>query len=140
MYKYFFKRVLDFFVALLCLPILLLIFLAVAVAIKIDDKGPVFYVAKRIGRKGKLFKLIKFRSMKVNAPDIRLSDGSTYNGEDDPRVTKIGKWLRKTSIDELPQVINVLLGQMSFIGPRPDPEDWIDKYTEEERVFLRVRP
>ena len=140
MYKYFFKRVLDFFVALLCLPILLLIFLAVAVAIKIDDKGPVFYVAKRIGHKGKLFKLIKFRSMKVNAPDIRLSDGSTYNGEDDPRVTKIGKCLRKTSIDELPQVINVLLGQMSFIGPRPDPEDWIDKYTEEERVFLRVRP
>ena len=126
--------------ALLCLPFLLLIFVLVAIAIKIDDKGPVFYIAKRVGRKGKLFKLIKFRSMKVNAPDIRLSDGSTYNGEDDPRVTRIGTWLRKTSIDELPQIINVLIGQMSFIGPRPDPEDWINKYTEEEKVFLSVRP
>ncbi len=140
MYKYFLKRILDFLIALICLPFLLVLFLVVAIAIKIDDHGSVFYVAKRIGRKGKLFNLLKFRSMRVNAPDIRLSDGSTYNGEDDPRVTKIGKWLRKTSIDELPQVVNVLLGQMSFIGPRPDPEDWKDKYSEEERVFLSVRP
>ena len=78
--------------------------------------------------------------MKVNAPDIRLADGSTYNGDDDPRVTRVGKFIRKTSIDELPQILNVFVGQMSIIGPRPDPEDWLDKYTEEERVFLKVRP
>ena len=140
MYKHFFKRIFDFILSLICLPFLLFFFFAIAVAIKIDDRGPVFYSAKRIGKNGKLFKMIKFRSMKVNAPDIRLADGSTYNGDDDPRVTRLGKFIRKTSIDELPQILNVLVGQMSFIGPRPDPEDWLDKYTEEERVFLTVRP
>ena len=140
MYKHFLKRIFDFVLSLICLPFLLLFFFAIAVAIKIDDRGPVFYSAKRIGKNGKLFKMIKFRSMKVNAPDIRLADGSTYNGDDDPRVTRLGKFIRKTSIDELPQILNVLVGQMSFIGPRPDPEDWLDKYTEEERVFLTVRP
>ena len=78
--------------------------------------------------------------MKENAPDIRLADGSTYNGEDDPRVTKFGKFARKTSIDELPQVINILKGDMSFIGPRPDTPMYLDKYTEEERIVLTVRP
>ncbi len=140
MYNLVIKRFFDFLMALICLPFLLLLILFVAIAIKIDDHGPVFYCAKRIGRKGKLFKMVKFRSMKVNAPDIRLADGSTYNGEDDPRVTRMGRILRKTSIDELPQILNVLVGHMSFIGPRPDPEDWLDKYTEEERIFLKVRP
>ena len=78
--------------------------------------------------------------MKVNAPDIRLEDGSTFNGENDPRVTKIGKFLRKTSIDELPQFLNVLVGQMSIIGPRPDPLDWLDRYPDDIKVFLTVRP
>ena len=78
--------------------------------------------------------------MKVNAPDIRLADGSTYNGEDDPRVTRFGRFARKTSIDELPQVINILKGDMSFIGPRPDTPMYLDKYTDEERIVLTVRP
>ena len=78
--------------------------------------------------------------MKVNAPDIRLADGSTYNGEDDPRVTRFGRFARKTSIDELPQVINILKGEMSFIGPRPDTPMYLDKYTDEERMALTVRP
>lgn len=98
------------------------------------------YSGERIGRNGKLFKMYKFRSMKVNAPDIRLTDGSTYNGKDDPRVTKTGRFLRETSIDEIPQLLNVLRGEMSFIGPRPDPPDWLDKYPDELRVFLKARP
>ncbi|MBE5756530.1 MAG: sugar transferase [Clostridiales bacterium] len=140
MYKHFFKGLFDFILSLIAFPFLILIIFIVGIMIKIDDGGPIFYTAKRIGKNGKLFKMVKFRSMKVNAPDIRLADGSTYNGEDDPRVTKIGKILRKTSIDELPQILNVLTFKMSFIGPRPDPEDWLDKYTDEERVFLTVRP
>ena len=78
--------------------------------------------------------------MYVNAPDIRLADGSTYNGEDDPRVTPIGRFLRKTSIDELPQILNILIGDMSLIGPRPDPPDWMERYPEDIKVFLTVRP
>lgn len=111
-----------------------------SVAIKLDDGGPVFYLATRTGRFGKEFKMFKLRSMKVNAPDIRLSDGSTFNGENDPRVTKFGKFARKTSIDELPQVINVLIGDMSFIGPRPDTPIGTASYTDQEKNILTVRP
>lgn len=78
--------------------------------------------------------------MKVNAPDIRLADGSTYNGVDDPRVTRIGKFMRKTSIDEIPQFLNILTGDMSLIGIRPDPIDWLDVYNEHEKVILTVKP
>jgi lipopolysaccharide/colanic/teichoic acid biosynthesis glycosyltransferase len=78
--------------------------------------------------------------MKKNAPDIRLADGSTYNGDDDPRVTKVGKILRSTSIDEVPQLLNILKGDMALIGPRPDPPDWLDKYPKDIRVFLEVKP
>ena len=136
----FIKRIIDLILALILLPIVLVVVLISAVFIKIEDGGPVFYMAERSGRYGKPFKMFKLRSMKVNAPDIRLADGSTYNGEDDPRVTKFGKFARKTSIDELPQLINVLLGQMSFIGPRPDSASYLDKYTDEERQILNVRP
>ena len=111
-----------------------------AIFIKAEDGGPVFYMAERTGRFGIPFKMYKLRSMKVNAPDIRLADGSTYNGEDDPRVTRFGRFARKTSIDELPQVINILKGEMSFIGPRPDTPMYLDKYTDEERMALTVRP
>lgn len=140
MYKYFFKRLFDFLIALIAMPFVLIVICISAICIKIEDKGPVFYKAQRIGRKGKIFSMLKLRSMKVNAPDIRLEDGSTYNAEDDPRVTKFGKFARRTSIDEIPQLINVLLGQMALIGPRPDPPDDLDRYTEEERVILKVRP
>lgn len=140
MYKKFIKRFIDVFFALLGLPILILIYIFVAPLIKLTDMGPIFYNAERIGKDGKLFKMFKFRSMAVNAPDIRLSDGSTYNGEDDPRVTKIGKFLRNTSLDEVPQILNVLIGDMSLVGPRPDPPDWVDKYPEDVKVFLKVKP
>ena len=136
----FIKRTFDVACsAILMIPIGLVIGIS-AIFIKAEDKGPVFYMASRTGRYGKLFKMYKLRSMKVNAPDIRLEDGSTYNGDDDPRVTKFGKFARKTSIDELPQVINILKGDMTFIGPRPDTPIGSSAYTEEEKIILTVRP
>lgn len=139
-YVSFFKRILDVFFSILLLPLLLLGGIGTMIFIYLDDKGALFYNAQRLGKKGKSFKMYKFRTMMVNAPDIRLSDGSTYNGDDDPRITRVGRFLRKTSIDELPQILNVLLGDMSFIGPRPDPVDWLDKYSEKEKIILSVRP
>lgn len=140
MYKDVVKPLIDFVLAFICTPFLALLCVPIALAIKIEDGGPVFYCTARIGRHGKPFKLIKFRSMKVNAPDLRLADGSTYNAEDDPRVTKVGRFLRKTSIDELPQIVNILAFEMSFVGPRPDPVDWLARYKEDENGFLKVRP
>lgn len=134
------KRLLDILISLLIMPFLLIILIVIGLSIKIEDKGPVFYTASRIGKNGRIFKMLKFRSMKINAPDIRLSDGSTYNADDDPRVTKVGRFIRKTSIDEIPQILNILTGDMSFIGPRPDSAFYLNCYTEEERVILNVRP
>ncbi len=140
MYKNIFKRFIDFIISLIALPVVLLFCLIFGILIKIDDGGPIFYMAQRIGKGGRIFGMFKFRSMKVNAPDIRMADGSTYNGSDDPRVTKIGRFMRKTSIDEIPQFLNVFLGDMAMIGPRPDSASYLDKYTEEERIILTVRP
>lgn len=140
MYKNFGKRALDIIFSIMGLPIFLILFIFIAPAIYFSDKGPIFYNAERIGKNGKLFKMYKFRSMYVNSPDIRLEDGSTYNNENDPRVTKIGKFLRKTSIDEIPQILNVLIGDMSIIGPRPDTPLGAHRYPEEEIYFLQVRP
>ena len=140
MYQKYIKRFLDFMIALIALPFVLIVILVVSPFILFNDGFPIFYNAERIGQHGKLFKMYKFRSMKKNAPDIRLADGSTYNGEDDPRVTKVGKVLRKTSIDEIPQLLNMLKGDMSLIGPRPDPPDWLEKYPEDIKVFLNVKP
>lgn len=125
--------------AILMIPVGIIIGIS-SIFIKREDKGPIFYMANRTGRYGKTFKMFKLRSMKVNAPDIRLADGSTYNSEDDPRVTRFGKFARKTSIDELPQIINILKGDMTFIGPRPDTPMGTAAYTEEEKIILTVRP
>lgn len=140
MYVRVIKRGMDLTGALVLLPFFCIVFIGLAPFYFFMDRGPMFYSGKRLGQHGKPFKMHKFRSMKVNAPDIRLEDGSTYNGDDDPRVTALGRFIRKTSLDEIPQILNVLKGDMSFIGPRPDPLDWLDKYKEEERVFLNVRP
>ncbi|MBO4843969.1 MAG: sugar transferase [Bacteroidales bacterium] len=140
MYKHFFKRVIDFLLSFIALPFVLLLCVFVWIAVKCDDGGPLFYMASRIGKGGKIFKMFKFRSMKVNAPDIRLEDGSTYNAADDPRVTKVGKFLRSTSLDEVPQLLNVFLGHMALIGPRPDSAFYLEHYTPEERIILTVRP
>ena len=140
MYVHFFKRFFDLVIALIALPFVLLLICLIAPFVYLEDKGPVFYKAQRIGQCGKPFSMLKIRTMKVNAPDIRLADGSTYNGSDDSRVTKVGRFLRKTSLDEVPQFLNILAGQMSLIGIRPDPLDWLDRYNERERIILTVKP
>lgn len=140
MYNHYLKRFFDILFAVIGMPFLLLILIFVAIAIKLDDAGPVFYIAERIGKDARIFKMIKFRTMSVDAPDIRLSDGSTYSAADDTRVTRVGRFLRKTSLDETPQFINVLKGDMSLIGPRPDLPDSLKTYEESDKIFLTIRP
>ena len=111
-----------------------------ALFIKLEDHGDVFYNEERYGSNMKKFKMFKFRSMKMNAPDVRNADGTTFNSEKDVRLTKIGGFLRKTSIDELPQIFNVLLGDMSFVGPRPSPMGNENTYTDFIRKKFGVRP
>ena len=139
-YQVFVKRVIDILVSLIALPFIALIGIPVGIAIKCEDGGPVFYSSPRIGKDFKLFGMLKFRSMKVNAPNILNPDGSTFNSKDDARVTRIGRWIRETSVDELPQILNVLIGHMSLIGPRAGDTDGIDTYTEEEKGKMLVRP
>ena len=141
MYRHFFKRLIDIVSALILLPLVLLVIFIMTFIIRIDDNGPVFYNAKRMGRNGKPFKMFKLRSMKVNAPDLRNADGSTFNSDHDPRVTRTGHFMRKTSIDEIPQILNVLKGDMSFIGPRPVLANKpYTEYDEIRRKRLTVRP
>ena len=141
MYRHFFKRLIDIVSALILLPLVLLVIFIMTFIIRIDDNGPVFYNAKRMGRNGKPFKMFKLRSMKVNAPDLRNADGSTFNSDHDPRVTRTGRFMRKTSIDEIPQILNVLKGDMSFIGPRPVLANKpYTEYDEIRRKRLTVRP
>ncbi|WP_176584020.1 sugar transferase [Priestia megaterium] len=140
MYRYYIKRFFDFILSLCILPFLLAIMIPVAIIIKLEDGGPVFYNALRLGKNMKEFPMYKFRSMKVNAPDIRNEDGSTFNSDNDPRVTRVGRILRKTSIDELPQLLNVLKGDMSFVGPRPSPLGNKDLYPKEFFRKFDVRP
>lgn len=140
MYKHFFKRVLDIVIGLCALPFVLLFIVIFGPIIYFEDKGPIFYKAKRIAKGGGMFGMYKFRSMMVNAPDIRMENGDTYNGDDDPRVTKIGRFMRKTSIDEIPQFLNILIGNMSFIGPRPDTPDFLDVYKNNAPSVLTIKP
>jgi len=140
MYRHFFKRIFDLFLALIALPFWLIILIIIGPIIYFQDKGPIFYNASRLGKNGKIFKMYKFRSMKINAPDIRNEDGSTYNSEYDPRLTKIGKFIRKTSIDETPQLLNIIKGDMSIIGPRPDLPEHRILYKGNEERKLEIRP
>ncbi|MER2041348.1 sugar transferase [Desemzia incerta] len=140
MYKKHIKRLLDLIFATLLIPLITIIVIIIGVCIKIEDKGPTLYIADRLGKNGNIYKMYKVRSMKVNAPDIRNTDGSTFNSDSDPRLTKVGLFIRKTSLDELPQIYNVFLGNMSFIGPRPDLPEHKDYYTKEEIKKLEVSP
>ena len=140
MYNKLFKRFLDFIFAIVLFPFFILICIIIIPAIKLEDGGPAFYSSDRLGRGGKVFLMYKFRSMEVNSPDIRLNDGSTFNSPNDDRQTKIGKLLRKTSLDELPQLLNVLKGDMSFVGPRPDLPSQEKLYEGDDYEKLSVRP
>ncbi len=140
MYVRFVKRLLDIIIGIVALPFIAILVIIVGPLIYFEDKGPVFYNAPRVGKDGVEFTMYKFRSMRVNAPDLTMPDGSTYNGADDPRMTKIGAFLRKTSLDEMPQFLNVLLGTMSVVGPRPDLAREVELYQGDEHEKLTVKP
>ena len=140
MYRHFFKRLFDLLLALIALPFWLIILVIVGPMIYFQDKGSIFYNAPRLGKDGKIFKMYKFRSMQMNARELRNDDGSTFNAEDDPRLTRIGKFIRKTSLDETPQLLNILKGDMSIIGPRPDLPEHMELYEGNEARKLEIRP
>lgn len=137
---HFIKRAFDLVVCLVLLPLFCIVYVVVAALIKLEDGGPVFYYDHRVAKGSTEFVMYKFRSMKVNAPMIFNKDGSTYNADDDPRVTKVGHFLRKTSIDELPQIINVIKGDMSIVGPRASEWDAVDTFQADEIDKMKVRP
>ena len=144
MYQHFFKRIIDFLGALVLLPFVLLVVIIFAPIIYFTDRGPIFYNALRAGKDYKPFKMFKLRSMYVNSPDLKNADGSTYNSDNDPRVTPIGRIVRKTSLDEFPQFLNILMGDMSFVGPRPKlyREGRLEEsdVTEDMRNSFKVKP
>lgn len=144
---YFFKRVLDIFGSLCGTILLSPVMTIVAIAIKIDSKGPVFFTQERVGKDGKVFRMYKFRSMVINAEEIlnKLKDknemtGPMFKMKEDPRVTKVGKFIRRTSIDELPQLFNVLKGEMSLVGPRPNLPREVAKFSEYHKLKLLAKP
>jgi len=130
------KRALDIVVASVGLAALSPILLAIAALIKLDSQGPVLYAAPRVGRHGRMFRMYKFRTMVANADKI----GGSSTAADDPRITRVGRVLRRYKLDELPQLINVLFGTMSLVGPRPQVKWAVDLYTEAERAVLNVPP
>ncbi len=143
MYKHFFKRIIDIFIGLVALPFVVFVIIVLAPIIWLTDRGPIFYNATRAGKDYKPFSMFKLRSMYVNSPDIKNPDGSTYNSDDDPRVTPIGRFMRKTSLDEFPQFLNILLGDLSFIGPRPKlycPEKYPNGLPEYMKKGFMVKP
>lgn len=134
------KRAIDIICSIFAMPLVIPVSALIALAIKLDDGGPIFYKSKRIGYGFKEFDMLKFRSMKVNAPDIRNSDGSTFNSSSDSRVTKVGRYLRETSLDEIAQIFNVLKGDMSLIGPRAGDVESKYTYEADEKDKSLVRP
>ncbi len=144
------KRVFDFLMSLISIVLLSPIFIIVLIAIKLDSKGKAIYKHKRIGKNGKYIYLYKFRTMYINSkemleeilkdPERKKEWDTYYKLSNDPRITKVGKILRKTSLDELPQLFNILIGEMSFVGPRPVVDGEIDKYGENKDKLLSVLP
>lgn len=131
------KRLVDVLLSVIALMALFPLFLVVAIAIKLDSEGPIFFRGERVGRGGKRFKPYKFRTMVTSAQKI---SEVVSTPSDDPRITRVGKALRKYNLDELAQFINVLKGEMSIVGPRPEVPQYIELLNDEEKVILSVRP
>ena len=129
------KRLFDIIFSFLGLILLLPLFIIVSILIKVDSSGPIFFLQERVGLHGKYFKIIKFRSMKVNQ-----NDSLTVTLKNDKRITRIGRKLRKYKIDEIPELMNVLIGDMSFVGPRPDVPGYTDLLKGNDRNILKLRP
>ncbi len=144
----FVKRGLDILISFVGIIVCLPIFIIIAIAIKLDSEGPIFFKHKRIGKHGKNIEIYKFRTMIKNAeeamkyftPEQKKEFEENFKLEKDPRVTRVGKILRKTSLDELPQIINILKGEMSIIGPRPIVKNELEKYGNKKEQFLSVAP
>ncbi len=130
------KRVFDLIFSLFGIAVLLPVYLIIALLISLDSKGGVIYRQERTGKYGKTFRVLKFRTMR---PDS-FNKGALTVGSRDPRITNIGYYLRKYKLDELPQLFNVFLGEMSFVGPRPEVKKYTDLYTKEQQKVLQVRP
>ena len=141
------KRILDITISVITLLVLMPVFLIIACAIKLDSKGPVFYSQTRVGKNGKHFRMFKFRSM-VKDADKKLheiyhlneKDGPVFKLSNDPRVTRVGQFIRRTSIDELPQFVNILRGDMAVVGPRPSLIKEVNQYTPYQAQRLNVTP
>lgn len=135
------KRCFDIIFSFILLPFVALVILIAGIFIVLDDGFPVLYLSERRGINGSTFSIFKLRSMKNNSPDLRTKDGSTFNSANDSRVTSVGKVIRKFSIDEIPQIINVFKGDMSFVGPRPSlvSKDYKD-LNNSQKKRLRIRP
>lgn len=121
-------------VAMVALVVLSPLILLMAILVKRSSRGPVFHVAERVGKDGRIFPLLKFRTMRMNAA------GPGITRQNDPRVTRVGRWLRQYKLDELPQLINVVKGEMSLVGPRPEDPRYVAQYTAEQRKILTIRP
>jgi len=130
------KRCFDFVFSLVGLFILTPVLLLICIIVKIDSTGPVFFIQQRVGRGGNLFGLFKFRTMQVDADKFT----AITVGSRDPRITRVGYYLRKYKLDELPQLINVVVGDMSLVGPRPELKKFVDLYTAEQRIVISIRP
>jgi exopolysaccharide biosynthesis polyprenyl glycosylphosphotransferase len=143
----FLKRLFDIICSMIGLVVLSPLFIATAIAIKLNSKGPVFFIQDRCGKDGRIFKMLKFRSMVQNAEDLLDSlkekneqTGPVFKIKEDPRITKVGRFIRKTSIDELPQLFNILKGDMSVVGPRPPIVAEVAEYNPYQRQRLLVKP
>lgn len=147
-YDKYIKRFMDAILSLIALILLSPVFVIIAICIKVESKGPVFFVHKRVGKNGKIIGIYKFRTMVPNAeelikqftPEQMKEFKENFKLENDPRITKIGKFLRRTSLDELPQIINILKGEMSIIGPRPVIGEELEKYGKNKEKLLSVTP
>ena len=147
MYKHFLKRLIDILLSGIGIIVLIPFWLVMFIAIKIDSRGPIFFKQKRVGKNGKIFKMYKFRSMYADAEERKAElmeqnemSGPMFKMADDPRITPIGKFIRKFSIDELPQFFNVLKGEMSLVGTRPPTVDEWNEYNAHHKARLAIKP